>query len=121
MVEWSTVTVESCLERLTLGKIPKVLTRDYKPSGSYPIIDQGQSPIAGWTDDDSGLISTNLPVVIFGDHTRAFKYVDFPFVRGADGTQLLKPQSLDRFVVLLTTPAEQLICRVVDTIDTSRH
>ncbi len=93
MVEWSTVTVESCLERLTFGKIPKVLTRDYKPSGSYPIIDQGQSPIAGWTDDDRGLISTNLPVVIFGDHTRAFKYVDFPFVRGADGTQLLKPKA----------------------------
>ena len=42
MVEWSTVTVESCLERLTFGKIPKVLTRDYKPSGSYPIVDQGQ-------------------------------------------------------------------------------
>ena len=93
MVEWSTVTVESCLERLTFGKIPKVLTRDYKPSGSYPIIDQGQSPIAGWTDDARGLISTNLPVVIFGDHTRAFKYVDFPFVRGADGTQLLKPKA----------------------------
>ena len=71
----------------------RVLTRDYKLSGSYPIIDQGKNLIAGWTDDDSGLISTNLPVVIFGDHTRAFKYVDFPFVRGADGTQLLKPKA----------------------------
>lgn len=29
--------------------------------------------------------------MIFGDHTRAFKFVDFPFVLGADGTQLLKP------------------------------
>lgn len=93
MVEWSTVTVESCLDRLTFGKMPKVLTQDYKSSGSYPIVDQGQSLIAGWTDDDKGLISSNLPVVIFGDHTRAFKYVDFPFVRGADGTQLLKPKA----------------------------
>jgi type I restriction enzyme S subunit len=31
-------------------------------------------------------------VVVFGDHTRTFKFVDFPFVRGADGTQILKPK-----------------------------
>ena len=48
--------------------------------------------IAGWTDDDSGLISVDLPLIVFGDHTRTFKYVEFPFVRGADGTQLLKPK-----------------------------
>ena len=28
-------------------------------------------------------------MVIFGDHTRIFKYVDFPFALGADGTKLL--------------------------------
>ena len=75
-----------------MRRMPKVLSRNYKPSGKYPIVDQGQNLIAGWTDDDGGLISTNLPVVVFGDHTRAFKYVDFPFVRGADGTQVLKPK-----------------------------
>ncbi|MCY3682436.1 MAG: restriction endonuclease subunit S [Gemmatimonadetes bacterium] len=93
MIDWSTETVESCLESLSFRKIPKVLARDYKPSGSYPIIDQGQNLIAGWTDDDSVLISIDLPIVIFGDHTRVFKYIDFPFVRGADGTQLLKPKA----------------------------
>ena len=30
-------------------------------------------------------------MVIFGDHTRIFKYVDFPFAVGADGTKLLYP------------------------------
>ena len=39
------------------------------------------------------MISTHLPVVVFGDHTRVFKYIDFPFVRGADGTQVLKPKA----------------------------
>ena len=92
MTEWSRATVESCLESLALRKIPKVLLRNYKPSGRFPIVDQGQNLIAGWTDDDGGLLSTDLPVVVFGDHTRAFKYVDFPFVRGADGTQVLKPK-----------------------------
>ncbi len=92
MTEWSRATVANCLESLALRKMPKVLLRDYKSSGRFPIVDQGQNLIAGWTDDDGGLISTDLPVVVFGDHTRAFKYVDFPFVRGADGTQVLKPR-----------------------------
>lgn len=90
---WPTAPVADCLERLSLGSRPKLQTRNYKPVGKYPIVDQGQSLIAGWTDEDQGLITSVLPVVIFGDHTRAFKYVDFPFVRGADGTQLLKPRA----------------------------
>ena len=93
MADWSETTVGNCLEPLALQKMPKVLSRDYKSSGSFPVIDQGQRLIAGWTDDEAGLISTHLPVVVFGDHTRAFKYVDFPFVRGADGTQVLKPKA----------------------------
>ena len=93
MAEWSSSTVENCLESLRLGSMPKILLRDYNTSGSFPIVDQGQGLIAGWTDDEAGLISTKLPVVVFGDHTRAFKYVDFPFVRGADGTQILKPKA----------------------------
>ena len=89
--EWPTESVGSCLQPLSLGSRPKLQTRAYQPIGKYPIVDQSQSPIAGWTDDDQGLITSVLPVVVFGDHTRAFKYVDFPFVRGADGTQILKP------------------------------
>ena len=32
-----------------------------------------------------------MPVIVFGDHTRVVKYIDFPFVIGADGTKFLKP------------------------------
>ena len=91
MPEWPSEKVEDCLKRLSLSGFSKLQTKDYKPVGRFPIIDQGQSFIAGWTDDDSGVISSDLPVIVFGDHTRVFKYVDFPFVRGADGTQVLKP------------------------------
>jgi type I restriction enzyme S subunit len=91
MDDWRTRTVEECLTKLRLGSMKKLQTQDYRPSGRFPIIDQGQALIAGWTDDDSGLIDQGLPVVVFGDHTRAFKFADFPFVRGADGTQVLKP------------------------------
>ena len=30
------------------------------------------------------------PVIVFGDHTTIIKYIDFPFVVGADGTKILK-------------------------------
>lgn len=90
---WSTTPVDRCLERLNFGRKSKILKRDYKVSGEYPIVDQGQGLIAGWTDDPCSLISTHLPLIVFGDHTRTFKYIDFPFVRGADGTQLLKPKA----------------------------
>ena len=93
MAEWQTEAVEDCLVPLSLGAMTKLQSKDYKPSGRYPIIDQGQSIIAGWTDDETGVIASNLPVVVFGDHTRALKDVDFPFVRGADGTQILRPKA----------------------------
>ncbi len=32
-------------------------------------------------------------VIIFGDHTRIFKYIDFNFAIGADGTQIIIPIS----------------------------
>ena len=93
MTQWSMITVGNCLEPITLRGTHKVLSRDYQSSGKFPIVDQGQNLIAGWTDDETGVVLNDLPIVVFGDHTRALKYVDFPFVRGADGTQVLKPKA----------------------------
>ncbi|MCL2644559.1 MAG: restriction endonuclease subunit S, partial [Betaproteobacteria bacterium] len=61
-------------------------------AGRFPVIVLGQGQIAGWTNDACAVIDMTLPLVVFGDHTRAFKYVDAPFARGADGTQLLRPK-----------------------------
>lgn len=71
---------------------PKTKQRDYLPSGRFPVVDQGQELIGGYTDDQSMLSQTELPVVIFGDHTRCVKYVDFPFGAGADGVKVLRPR-----------------------------
>ena len=67
----------------------KIPTSDYHESGLHPIIDQGQSVIAGYTDEENGLF-TDVPAIIFGDHTRVLKYVDTPCFLGADGVKLLK-------------------------------
>jgi len=89
---WDSVTIGSCLEPLHLPA-EKVQAKDYLTEGTFPIVDQGQTLIAGWTNNSAGLIEEHIPVVVFGDHTRAIKFIDFPFVRGADGTQILHPDN----------------------------
>lgn len=72
----------------------KIPTSEYLENGKYPIIDQGQSDIAGYHDSDSGLFE-NVPAIVFGDHTRVVKYVDKPCFLGADGVKLLCPVDKD--------------------------
>ena len=72
----------------------KIPTSDYHETGLFPIIDQGQSEIAGYTDETDGLF-TDVPAIVFGDHTRVLKYVDTPCFLGADGVKLLKARILN--------------------------
>lgn len=72
---------------------PRVPQSEYLPTGRYPIIDQGQGSIAGYTDDERLLSTVDLPTLVFGDHTRRLKYVDTPFAVGADGVKLLQPSA----------------------------
>ena len=69
---------------------PKTLQSEYQSKGRFPIVDQGKGLIGGYTNDPSRLCKEQLPVIIFGDHTKAVKYIDFPFCVGADGTKILK-------------------------------
>ena len=86
---WEILSFEECLKKVKSRKVPSIPKTDYQESGEFLVIDQGAAFIAGWTDSTESVIFHNLPVVIFGDHTRIFKYVDFPFAIGADGTKLL--------------------------------
>ncbi len=67
----------------------KIKTDKYHLEGSHIIIDQGQEQIAGYTDLEEGLFS-DVPAIIFGDHTRVIKYIDKPFFLGADGVKVLR-------------------------------
>lgn len=67
----------------------KLQTMEYKKQGSHIIVDQGKNQIAGYTDIKKGLFE-DVPVIIFGDHTRVIKYVDQPFFLGADGVKILR-------------------------------
>ena len=72
----------------------KIKTDEYHLAGKYQIIDQGQEKVAGYTDLEDGVFE-NVPVIIFGDHTRIIKYVDQPFFLGADGVKVLRSRFKD--------------------------
>ena len=75
----------------TLRQKHKIKKSEYLPSGTIPVIDQGQDFIGGYINDTERNYDGQLPVIVFGDHTCTLKYVDFPFAVGADGTQLIRP------------------------------
>jgi type I restriction enzyme S subunit len=73
----------------------KLKTAEYELSGILPVVDQGQSLIVGYCSDESHSFQGPYPVIVFGDHTRNVKLVDFSFAVGADGVVLLGPTNRD--------------------------
>ena len=82
---------KSLVKKVSIAPEKKTKQKDYLPKGALPIIDQGQQLIGGYANEDNRQVSCNLPVIVFGDHTRTVKYVDFPFGAGADGIKVLEP------------------------------
>ena len=81
-------TVDNLLVKIE-GEQTKIKDKEILSSGAYPVITQeSERIISGYTNNDKCI--TDVPLIVFGDHTCIFKYVDFPFIRGADGTQILK-------------------------------
>ncbi len=85
---WETGKVDELVDTVTPPK--KLPTSHYASKGAFPIIDQSQADICGWTDDHEALIQDGLPLIIFGDHTCILKLIDRPFAQGADGIKILK-------------------------------
>lgn len=74
----------------------QVPANEYVKTGNIPVIDQSRNYIAGYTNDNECLVKVSTPYIVFGDHTRVLKYIPFSFAKGADGTQLIMSNDLDR-------------------------
>lgn len=88
---WAVLPFEQAADVVS-DKGKRVKQGSYLLAGKIPIIDQGQDPIGGYTDDEDMAYDDELPVILFGDHTRSFKYVDKRFAVGAEGVKILRPR-----------------------------
>ncbi len=108
--DWTYKKLGECIDKIPKQK--QVKSKDYKTSGLYPIVSQEKDLISGYWDDETFLFKHKKPIIIFGDHTKEIKYIDFDFVVGADGTQILSPKDdIDSkffYYTLLATPLRTL-------------
>ena len=104
---WSTMPISGILDKYPTTK--RYETKEYLSCGKYPIIDQGDSYIAGFTNEIDHLL-TRHPAVLFGDHSTKVKFLDFDFARGADGTQILysSNKAVSQYYLYLAVSALQI-------------
>jgi type I restriction enzyme S subunit len=113
--EWKSAQLDDLIATVTPPK--KIPTSDYLLEGQFPVIDQGQSEIAGWINDPDAIVKTSQPLIVFGDHTCALKLIYRPFAQGADGIKIIKGNRL-----VNTTFLYQFLCfRPVVPEEYKRH
>ena len=83
---------KSLVIKIPLAPDKKIKQKEYCHSGNLPIVDQGHNLVGGYSNDERLAVKCNLPVIVFGDHTRIVKYIPFPFGAGADGIKVLQPK-----------------------------
>ena len=67
----------------------KISNNSILAKGKYPVVSQNADRLIDGYSNEARCVK-ELPVVLFGDHNCVFKYIDFEFLRGADGTKILK-------------------------------
>lgn len=90
--DWEEIKYQDAVFKISTSKL-KLKQKEYSQSGEFPVVDQGQELIGGYSDDPERLLDCKLPVIVFGDHTKCIKFINFKFVPGADGTKVLQPKS----------------------------
>lgn len=104
-----TFNFETVIAPLPPG-LRKVQRSAYLELGVLPVVDQGGELIGGYTNDLEFSYPGKLPVILFGDHTRRFKFIDFRFALGADGVKVIavrepiEPKYLYYFLSSQTLP-----------------
>ncbi|MEF8719149.1 MAG: restriction endonuclease subunit S [Candidatus Accumulibacter necessarius] len=88
---WQSKPFEDCIDKVTYTT--KIQRKDFLDAGAFPVVSQEDAFINGYWDSADDVFLVETPLVIFGDHTKVLKYIDFDFVLGADGVKLLPPKA----------------------------
>ena len=104
----------------TISPLKKLQLKEYKKEGKYPIVDQSQNFICGYSNDSDAVINVaSEKLIVFGDHTCTLKFVDFPFIQGADGIKIFK--SLYSDMVDVCFLYQFLLCFPIVSKEYKRH
>lgn len=71
----------------------QILQSEIEKNGDFPVISQGTNYIEGFSSDETKVLKVEDFIIVFGDHTRAVKYIDFDFIVGADGVKVILPNN----------------------------
>ena len=95
--EWKKYNFENIFRVIASNKY-QIKKNEYLVEGVYPVIDQGKKEIVGYSNNEEKVLKCPQEgIIVFGDHTCCLKFIDFDFIVGADGTQLLSSKS-DEFL-----------------------
>lgn len=86
---WLWVDFESIIKSIGT-KNNQIKSKEIENTGTIPVVSQGKEYIDGFSNQVDKSISPKKPVILFGDHTRNVKYIDFEFIIGADGTKIFE-------------------------------
>lgn len=86
---WTEKPLDACLD---YEQPTRYLVSDtnYSPSFETPVLTAGKTFILGYTNERHGILSEDLPVIIFDDFTTATQFVDFPFKAKSSAMKILR-------------------------------
>jgi type I restriction enzyme, S subunit len=91
-VEWENKPLSTCLDYQQ--PTPYLVSgTNYSPAFKTPVLTAGKTFILGYTDEEHGIFSQDLPVIIFDDFTTATQFVDFPFKAKSSAMKILQAQN----------------------------
>jgi type I restriction enzyme S subunit len=94
---WTVKSFQSVCDTIS-SKPYQILQSEIKNTGKIPVISQSANYIEGYSDREDCLFNNDNAVLIFGDHTRILKFVDFNFIVGADGVKIIRTSLFTRYV-----------------------
>ena len=89
---WKMTPLERCLD---YQQPTPYLVKDerYNPAFKTPVLTAGKTFILGNTNEEHGIFTDGLPVIIFDDFTTATQFVDFPFKAKSSAMKILQAKN----------------------------
>ena len=89
---WKMTPLEECLD---YQQPTPYLVKDerYNPAFKTPVLTAGKTFILGYTNEENGIFSEGLPVIIFDDFTTATQFVNFPFKAKSSAMKILEAKN----------------------------